>query len=273
MRSVSELKVFTVDRGMLRKMLTDHSQAKMPIRVAALLIGFVSWEMYARTQPSYIFPTWFEMTEALVDLVLEHDLVSALIASTATVIVGFLIAVVVGVPIAFAMGLNDRVARLLNPYINGLYVAPISAFIPLILYIGGATFESRVFVVFLFAIFEIIIDTYEGISTTPSGAIEAAKAFGGSHWFVVKKVVFPHNLPYMFTGFRLGIGRGVRGMILAELLVQFSNVGALLRTMQNFFRIDAMLVLAFVVMLLGVVLTQFVKLAQNRMITWKAEVE
>jgi ABC-type nitrate/sulfonate/bicarbonate transport system permease component len=257
----------------VRRRVTELLNHTMLYQVLALALGLVAWETYAMGQPAYIFPSMGVVASAFLELVTEHGLLDKFLNSLISIVTGFAIAIAVGVPVAFIMGLNERIDRVMNPYVNALYVAPISAFVPLIITIGGATFESRVFVVFLFAVFEITIDTYQGIATTPRGLIDVAESFGASRWYVIRRVIFPNDLPYMFAGFRLGIGRSVRGMVLAELLVEFSNLGGLIRLMQNNFRIDGVLAVAVLIMALGVALTKLVKLVEIRTITWSEEVD
>lgn len=241
--------------------------------MVAVLIGVGLWQLYSTGQPEFFFPGVDSIYDAFVNVYQSGDFVPAFLGSMKTLLTGYVIAAVLGVLIGLTMGVNDRVASLLYPYINGLYVAPVAALVPIIILVGGASFWSRVAVVMLFAIFEIIVDTYEGAVTTPNSLLEVTRSFGASRWFVFRKVILPYDLPYIFTGFRLGIGRAVKGMILAELLLEFTNLGAIIRTGATRFDMATVLAMVLVLMVVGITLTKIVQYLGNLASPWQQEVE
>lgn len=243
------------------------------VRLFAVLIGVLLWELYARGQPAYLFPGLEGIGDALVQQYQEDGLIDALQNSMFTMALGYVIAIVIGIPLGLAMGLNEYLDTAINPYLNALYVSPISAMVPIFILVGGPTFEVRVFIVFLFCIFEITIDTYEGVETTPAGLLEVADSFGASTWDKIKKVVVPHDLPYITAGLRLGLGRGIQGMILAEVLIEFINLGGIIRTWSELFRINGVLSIVLLLMFISIVLTRIIQLAENRVIDWDPEVD
>lgn len=265
----------TYERPDLGTVIRDTIVAhrRLLVQAISVLAGLVLWQLYALGQPSYLFPELPAIVDAFMVQLTEQGLASRFASSLASLFTGYLIAAVVGIALGLAMGLNRLLEVMLNPYINAFYVAPISALIPIIILIGGSTFESRVFVVFIFAVFEITFDTYEGIKTVPDGLVNAAKSFGGGQWFVLRNVIIPHDLPYIFTGLRLGVGRAVIGMILAELLVDFTNLGALIRDWQSGFRIAGVFSVVVVLMALGITLTYSVSVLHNHLLDWQQEDE
>lgn len=239
----------------------------------AVLAGLILWELYARGQPDFFFPGLERIFLTLLSEFQGGTLLTAFANSMSTLALGFTLAVIVGIPIGLAMGMYDRVGSLLNPYVNGLYVAPISAMVPLIILLGGATFESRVAVVMLFAVFEIIVDTYEGTRTVPNRLLDVVKSFGANSWFTFRHVVIPHDLPYIFTGIRLGLGRGLKGMILAELLIEFANLGAIIRLYQTRFDTSGVIAIVLLLMVLGVVFVFALQRVEYRMMPWHKGVD
>lgn len=243
------------------------------VRVLSVLFGLLLWQWYALGQPAYLFPELQAIALAAVEQYQRFGLVDAYVSSMATMFAGYLIAAAVGVATGLAMGLDRRLDVMLNPYINAVYVAPVSAMLPIFILIGGPTFEVRVFVVFLFAFFEITIDTYEGVKTTPDGLLEASRSFGAGRWFTVRHVVLPHDLPYITAGLRLGLGRAVQGMILAEILIEFVNLGGIIREWGELFRIAGVLSVVLILMLTSIVLTRALQFLEGRLIAWESEVE
>lgn len=243
------------------------------VRLFAVLVGILLWELYARGQPPYLFPGLEGIWDALVQQYYEDGLLVALRNSMFTMALGYVIAIVVGIPLGLAMGLNEYLEVAINPYINAMYVAPISAMVPIFILVGGPTFEVRVFIVFLFCIFEITIDTYEGVETTPRGLLEVAESFGASSWYKIRHVVVPHDIPYITAGLRLGLGRGIQGMILAEVLIEFVNLGGIIRSWAELFRIAGVLSIVLLLMVISIVLTRAIQFAERQLIDWNPEVE
>ena len=241
------------------------------VRIAAVALFLLTWEWYASTQPDYLFPQLGVIAEAFERQIREFGLVSAYASTMATVFIGYAIAIVVGVAVGLGMGLDKRIEVTLDPYVSAMYVAPVSALIPVIIMVGGSSFESKVFVVFLFVVFEMIINTMNGTKTVPDGLVNAGRSFGGGRLTIIRRIVIPYTLPYIFAGMRLGIGRAIKGVILAELLIEFSNLGAIIRQWEQMFQIAGVLSITLLLMLTGIVLTRVVSAIRDRVITWEAD--
>lgn len=241
------------------------------IRIASILLGLLLWEWYAAGQPPYLFPNLAKVYQALIEQIQEYALVSSLVNSLQTLFAGYALAAIVGILLGLWMGLDERVEVILNPYINALYVAPVAALVPIIILIGGIELRTRIFVVFLFTVFEIIVDTYQGVKTTPRAMLDVARSFCAGRLFILRNVVIPNSLPYIFAGLRLGIGRAVKGMIIAELLIEFTNLGRIIRLWQQSFRIAGILSVVLLLMLLGIVLTLLVQVVERRLLKWQHE--
>ena len=255
--------------GSVRQFLRRESAIrKYALRILAVIVAIVLWNQYAATQPTYFFPSTELILEALQDQYYNDNLVQAFLGSMQTLFAGFALAVLAGIPIGLLMGTNRYAEVVLNPYVTALYIAPIAALVPLLVFAFGATFETRVVIVFLFAVFEIIIDTYKGAKSTPQASINVARSFGAGRLYILRKVVIPYDMPYIFTGLRLAIGRGLKGLVLAELLINFANLGAIIRTWQDNFRLQGVLSIALVFMLTGIILTKGMQFIEQRYFHW-----
>lgn len=266
----NSIRRWTTDIG-VAEFFSEHSGYF--VRIFSILLGVIVWQIYTAGQPPYLFPGLGEIYAVLAEQVTSGNLPSSLLQSLQTLFAGYILAAIVGIAVGLFMGLNEVAETVLDPYVSAFYVAPISAMVPIFILIGGASFSTRVFVVFLFAVFEILVDTYQGVESTPEGALEAARSFGAGKLFILKNVIIPHDLPYIFAGLRLGIGRAVKGMVLSELLVQYTNLGKIIRTWADNFQIAGVLSVVILLMFLGIVLTRIVQVIENHVITWHAEVE
>lgn len=239
------------------------------IRILAIVTALGIWQLISYTQPAYIFPPIVDVVEAFQVQIAEEGLIEKFARSMATLFLGFGIATFVGIGVGLSMGLNENVETMLDPYISAIYVAPIAALIPIILLVGGQTFESRVFIVFLFAVFEVTLNTHKGVQTVPENLRNVARSFNASRTYTVRNVVIPHTFPYAFTGMRLGLGRGIKGLIVAELLIEFTNLGFLIHTWAQSYRVAGVFSVVLLVMVTGIVLIGILKMIESRLIQWK----
>lgn len=243
------------------------------IRLSAIVVALLAWEVYASTQPPYLFPPVEAIARTGLTQFQEDQLVRMFANSMMTMFAGFLLAALAGITLGLAMGLNTYLDVMVNPYVNAFYVAPISALVPLFILIGGTTWEVRVLIVFLFAFFEITIDTYEGVASTPNDLLEVSHSYGAGRTFIIRHVVIPHDLPYIVAGLRLGLGRGIQGMILAEILIEFVNLGGIIRLYANAFQIAGVLSVVLVLMATSIVLTRGLQLLEAHFLKWNPEVD
>lgn len=236
--------------------------------VASVLAGVGVWQAYAMGQPAYLFPAVDTIGRAFIDQ-LGEGLVGHALGSLRTLAIGFVLAMVVGLAVGTLMAASRWADIVLTPYVNGLYVAPKAALAPVIVLVGGAGELARIFVVFLFVVFDITINTYQGAKLVPQGLLEAARSFGASRSFQVFRVRLPYAMPLIFAGLRLGIGHGVKGVILAELLFEYANLGLMIEDWYSTYRVAGVLSIAVLLMAMGLLLTWLMGKLQDRVLTWQ----
>jgi sulfonate transport system permease protein len=157
---------------------------------------------------------------------------------------GFALAAGVGVSVGVALGRSRVLRGLLDPVVMAFHVTPRIALLPvLVLWLGVAT-ASKVAAVFLGGVFPIIVNTQAGAQHVDALWIRATRAFGARPFQVVTKVVIPATLPAVMTGLRLGLGRAVVTVIVAEMYVSLAGVGQLLQLYGNAGRTPELIALA-----------------------------
>ena len=178
------------------------------------------------------------LSETLVrlwQLVSGGQFIAQLIDSTVLFLTGFVIALVVGMPLGLLLA-RVRVLRVgIEPYIMILYATPMVALIPFILSLMGFGFVPKVLVVFLFAVFPVLYNTVEGARSIKPELIEVAKSYRSTEWALWREVMLPYTLPYTMTGVRQAIGRALVGMVAAEFFLSSTGLGQLIMgASQNF---------------------------------------
>jgi NitT/TauT family transport system permease protein len=152
--------------------------------------------------------------------------------------------------------------------INALYATPMAALVPLLVLWFGIHMEAKIIVVFLFAIFPILINTYQGVRECDKNIIEVARSFRVSEIQMWTQVLLPWSVPFIAAGIRLAIGRGLVGMIIAEFFTSISGLGYMITRYTHIFEMDKAFVPVILLMILGVAMTAGLKWVERRIAPW-----
>jgi sulfonate transport system permease protein len=182
---------------------------------------------------------------------------------------GFAMALVVGVPLGLVLGASRRVRLFLEAPLMALYTAPRLALLPILIVWLGIGLASKVAIVFLGAVFPILVNTMAGVRSTDNRLVVAARAFGATQMDVFFKVLAPGCLPAILMGVRLGVGRGVLSVVVGEMFVSQAGIGYQIMTYGQGMRFDHLLVYAFAISLFGYALTVAVRLMEDRFRSWR----
>jgi ABC-type nitrate/sulfonate/bicarbonate transport system permease component len=182
---------------------------------------------------------------------------------------GFVIALGAGLLIGFAMGWFRWFEYLVDPLVNFGYAAPRIALVPLLVIWFGIGTPSKVAVVFLSAVFPIIINTASGVKVVDQQLIQVSRSFKASQTQLFRTVVIPGAVPSIVTGIRLGIGQGLIGMVVGELLASTAGLGYTIETAGNNLQSPTMFVAVVLVSGIGVILSQLMRIVERRLERWR----
>jgi ABC-type nitrate/sulfonate/bicarbonate transport system permease component len=202
---------------------------------ASILAGLALWEIAGRSTSAAFMVPFSETLVRLWQLVSGGEFIAQLLDSAQLFITGFVLALVVGVPLGVLLARVRSLRVGVEPYIMTLYATPMVALIPFILSMMGFGFAPKVLVVFLFAVFPVLYNTVEGARSIKPELIEVAKSFRSGEWALWSEVMLPYTLPYTMTGVRQAIGRALVGMVAAEFFLSSTGLGQLIMgASQNF---------------------------------------
>lgn len=244
----------------------------VPVRahLLAALIIFGSWELYGQLGNALIMPPVSAVVVGLYEITFFGPLPGALATSLQLLFLGFLAALGLGTLLGIVIGRYQFANRVLGPFLNALYATPDIALLPLVLLWFGFGMGGRVVVVFLAAFFPIMINTYAGVRDAPRDLLEVASSFGvRSELGRLRQVILPAALPLIMTGYRLGIGRAVVGMAVAEVYLSLGGIGTLIVQYGHAFRTDLLLAAILPLPLLGIALTKVFERIENRFQYWR----
>jgi NitT/TauT family transport system permease protein len=185
---------------------------------------------------------------------------------------GYFLSVVVGVPFGIAIGWYKKFAYVCDPFVNAMNATPRVALLPLVIIWLGIGILSKVGIIFLGAVFPLLINTRDGVKTTPANLLTAARSFGASEWQIFKSVVIPSTVPFILTGLRLAIGRALIGVMVGELYAATAGIGFMITVAGATFQTDKVFVGVLIFAITGMVATEIVDKAERKFDKWRPKV-
>lgn len=241
------------------------------IRLAQIGLGVVlltAWELIAQEVGSFILAPPTALVSAFIDMVQSGDLGRAMVDSLYGLSAGYLLAVLIGVTVGFLMGWYPSLATILNPFVAAMYVVPVAALVPLLIVWFGIGATPRIITVMLFAVFEILLTTQTAVRDIDQRLVEMARMFGANRRQILTSVVVQAALPVVGAGLRIGAGRAIKGMVVAELLFAATGLGGLVMHYSSRFQTDRIMVVVIVVAIMGVVLGWLIQRLEHWIAPW-----
>jgi ABC-type nitrate/sulfonate/bicarbonate transport system permease component len=238
------------------------------LAVLSFLLLMAIWELAGRGGNPLLTSHPSAVYRALVAQLSSGALPRAFVQSLQPLLIGYGLAVVVGIPIGLLLGRSWLAEKSLGFYFVGLDATPLVAFLPVFILWFGLHLMVKVVIVFLFSITPIVINTWIGVKGVPNTLVEVGKSFVGSEAFITRKIVLPYALPSIVAGLRLGIGRAIIAMAVAELFTALSGLGGLLLKRSEDYDTAGMFVPAFVFMAMGIVANYLLVAIERRIAPW-----
>jgi ABC-type nitrate/sulfonate/bicarbonate transport system permease component len=238
------------------------------LAVAAFL---VFWESAVRfgwvnplftSAPSRIFVTAVQMFA-------DGSILTDLEVSGAEFAVGYGLAIALGVPLGILMGWYRPLNAVLDPFVSALYATPRIALLPLMMIWFGIGFASKAAIVFLGAIFPILVNTITGVRTLDADFVKVARSFGASDRQLFLTVALPSSVPLLLSGLRLGLGHALIGIVVGEMYGASHGIGFLITVAGARFQTDKVMVGILLIAFAGIALTELLRAVERRFEPWR----
>ncbi|MFQ5683077.1 MAG: ABC transporter permease [Candidatus Binatia bacterium] len=203
-------------------------------------------------------------------LILSGELWNNLYISGRAFVLGFIGAVLVGIPIGIVMGWRRRVAYALDPFLTAMYASPLVALAPLLIVMFGVGIEGKAVLIFLLAVFPFIFNAFAGVRSVEPLLINVVRSLGGQERDLYLKVILPSTLPYLVAGARIAIGRGIVGIIVGEFYAASEGIGYSIAWYGDMYLLPEMFVTILVLMILAVAFTEGLRWAELAIAPWRA---
>ena len=257
----------SVERKRRRQMLN------LAIRIASLTIVLTIWQVFGGMIDPVLFTTPIAIANAAVGMVGSGELWTYLWPSLVVLGIGLMLAAIFGIAIGLLLARFWVLDVALGVYITFLYSIPSVALVPLIVLWAGFETTAKVVILFLFAFFPMAINTYQGVRNVDPKLLEVGRAFRCSERQLWANIVLPAALPFIVTGLRLAVGRGLIGMVLADLYTAISGIGYLIVRTAATYQVNKMFVPIVTLGLLGVTLTALLRVLERAVAPWTSAQE
>lgn len=250
------------------------------VTVINLTIFFCIWELFTWSgaisplflpRASSMFAALWEgfTTSAPPGAVISGSIRDHLLYSMTNLSIGLGIACMIGIPAGLLMGGNKYVETVLSPYVWALASLPRIALVPLFILFLGFTVKMQLTIIVLSAVFPIMINSWAGVKTTEKSLLAAAKVFGASRRELYFKVVLPYTLPFIIAGIQQGIGRGLIGLVIAEIFGGSKGLGYLITRAADTFNSSLMYAVLFLLVVVSLSLIQITRMLEAYIAPWR----
>ena len=250
-------------------------QEKKILGSIAVILFLLTWEAFGNwfkivnpmfmSAPSLVFNAGFQMFAS-------GEIWNDLYISSIEFAWGYALSVVFAVPFGIAIGWYKRFAYVCDPFVNAMNATPRIALLPLVIIWLGIGVLSKVGIIFLGAVFPLLINTRDGVKTTPANLLTAARSFGASEWMIFRSVVLPSTVPFILTGLRLAVGRALIGVMVGELYAATAGIGFMITVAGATFQTDKVFVGVLIFAISGMALTEVLDRIEHRFDRWRPKV-
>lgn len=236
---------------------------KVPM-MASLLVWCIVWEIVGQSGVMFLIPPLTDVLAAAVHLVQTGTWQAAAIITLNSFLIGMAFAIVVGVLLGVLMGRVPAIDNLLGIWVNIFVSAPLSALVPVLMILFGMGETTVIVTVFLFAVWIIVLDTRAGIQHVPTSLVEMAKSYGASRTALYTKIILLSALPEILAGIRLGLVRGVKGVVIGQLLVSIIGYGELFELYSRNFDMDNFWALTIILFAFAMLVSALIESIEKR---------
>lgn len=259
------------------------NQEKKILGISAVTVFLFLWESmggalsaynpipFLRVNPMFLSAPSL-VWNAAVQLFASGEIWNDLAVSGREFAFGYLMSVAFAIPFGIMVGWYKRMSYTFDPFINAMNATPRVALLPLVIIWAGIGEWSKIVIIFLGAVFPIMINTRDGVKTTPYNLLTAAKSFGASQWQIFKSVVLPSTVPFILTGLRLGVGRALIGVMVGELYAATAGIGFMITVAGATFQTDKVFVGIAIFALSGMISMELLTKLEARFDSWRPKV-
>lgn len=241
------------------------------LSLMSVFVFFLFWEAASRanlidplfiSSPSKIFASGYTLLKT-------GEIFPHLAASLIALVLGFFMAAIIGTILGLLIGSNKILYSIFFPYIFALNSLPMVAVVPLIIIWFGIGLYAKVAVVFFMSLSPILISTIDGFRNVDKKLLKMAKSFGADYFFTLRTVILLNAMPFIFSGLRMAVGKGIIGLVVGEAFGYGKGLGFLVAFYGNTFQVARLIFIILILMAISLIATNLVAAAEKKVINWK----
>ncbi len=232
--------------------------------MASLIVWAIIWEIVGQLDVIFLIPPMSAIIAAGIDLVQTNSWQNATLVTIRSFVIGMALAIGIGVPLGVMMGRVKIIDNIFGLWVNIFVSAPLSALVPVLMILFGMGEATIVVTVFLFAVWIIVLDARAGVMQVPTSLVDMARSYGASQVTIMRKIILVSALPEILAGIRIGVIRGVKGVVIGQILVAVIGYGELFELYSRSFDMERFWALTMVLFAAAMVLSAIVENAEKR---------
>lgn len=251
-----------------------HLKRDLPnwaITLLSIILLLIVWEVFGREVNPIFGSHPVAIAAAFWKMLQSGLLIKALMQSMQAFVSGYGLSILIGVPLGLLIGRSRILQASLSVFVTAAHAMPLVALVPLLVLWFGLGFTVKAAVIFLMAVFPIIINTWLGVRAVPRTLIEVGKSFAAPPHVILIRIVLPATIPYIMAGIKLAVGRAVVAMVIAEFFTAISGLGAIIINAANSFDTASIFVSVIVIMILATGLNACVGWIEHYVAPWHME--
>ena len=237
-------------------------------RLASIAVVGLLWQLGAIAADTLFIPTFTATVAAVAALIVNPDVWDAFRSSNEALVFGFSAAVILGIPLGFAIARMRGIEPIVDPYLTILLVVPMAAIIPLLIMSLGIGMLARIVIIFLFTFPNLVVNARAGVRQVDPTLIEMATSYGATERAIWRRVLLPGSLPPIMAGIRLGLGRAVTAMVIVELLLTPVGIGGLILEYRARFQAANLYGVVVLVVIEALILISIARAIERRAAPW-----
>ena len=243
------------------------------IGVLNLATFFIVWQVAATVSdiPPLFLPSVADVARELREMHQEGILWGNLWTSFAVYVVGMVISLAIAIPMGLTIGGIRILDKILSPYVWAVYTTPRLILMPLVLLWVGINDTARVVIIVLSAVPATLVVVMEGVKTVENSLLNAARSFSAGRIALFRTVVFPSTVPFIATGVRMGVSRGLIGLFIGELFTAATGIGYILTLATKTFNSARTFGILLIFILFCVAMVGLSQLLERRVSQWRGQ--
>ena len=252
-------------------MITKMTKPRFWLPILSLVVVLGGWEIVGRNIDPLLFAPPTVVLETFGELIASGELAEAASVTVRALFLGYVLAVLAGIPFGIVMGAWDRFGDILQPYLYAVFSTPRVVVVPLIVVWFGIGFEARLFLVFFWSAIAISVNTAQGVRHARPDLVEVARSFRASRVQMARHVLIPGAIPFVVAGLRIGAERAIVGVIVGEMFLQIVGLGGVITKGSEELLPAKMLCAVMVIAVLGTIIVTALDTLEKRFQNWRGE--